>query len=191
MMIRPWLPALLLGIGGTCADGRTDLHQIDLQPPPGFSPPAPLAPGKIPLRVHRNFFQDGFSRLEQEASTGKTWRWMGQRGVIHLPAAGRPMVLRLTGWVPLELHSAPPRVRFFLNQRALDSFVPSMRNFHKEYVIDRDVIDRDLAARPGAGAARLALVIEVSAVGHAAGDPRELGLAISSVDWQPASAVAP
>jgi hypothetical protein len=176
-MMRAWLPSLLLVLGGACSD-----RPSDLQPPVGFSPPPPAAPGKIPLRVHRIFYHEGFFGLEREAATGKTWRWMGRRGVIQLPVAGAAMTLRIAGWVPLELLPPAPQVRLTLNQHALDSFVPSMRDFDKEYLIGQGLIGS--AARP-------TLIIEVSGAGRAVGDPRELGLAISSLDWQPASPVAP
>jgi hypothetical protein len=184
MMFRR-LPSLFMVLGATCAtaacNGRPADRHTDLQPPPGFTPPPPAPPGKIPLRVHRIFYGEGFFPPERDAA-GKSWRWMGRRGVIRLPPAAETMTLRLSGWVPLELLSAAPRVRLTLNQHALDSFVPSMRDLRKEYLIDQGLI---------AGAARPTLTLEVSEVGQAPGDSRALGLAISSLDWHAASPAAP
>jgi hypothetical protein len=163
---------------GACTGRRG----ADLKPPAGFAAPPPGGPKMVPLRAHRIEFREGFFPPEQDGS-GKIWRWMGRRGVIELPRApDRAMTLRLAGWVPLELFPASARVRLTLDQRELDSFVPTSRDVDRTYTILQG---------PTRGAARPVLVLEVSQTGRAPNDARDLGLAISSVDWQSASPAAP
>ena len=132
------------------------------------------------MRSEQIQFGDGFYPPERDAA-GNTWRWMGRRGVVELPRARSVMTLRLTGWVPLELFRAAPRVRLTLDGHEIDNFVPLMRDVRKEYIVGQALT---AATRP-------TLVLEVSQSGQAPGDARQLGLAISFLDWQAASPVAP
>ena len=85
------------------------------------------------------------------------------------------MMLRLTGWVPLELFAASPEVRLTLNGQPVDrSSSPAPAICVKNTASPAPML---------AGATRPVLVVEISRSGVAPGDTRELGLAISSLDW--------
>jgi hypothetical protein len=166
--------AWLLAMAGGC---RPAAEREDLKPPAGFRPPPirPLRQG--PLRPGRIEFGTGFHPLESHRN-GKTWRWMGKRGDVLLPAgpADTGHRLRLRGWVPLELLPRPPTVRISLGGRLLDSFRPEQSDFDRRHQIEPERV---------AGATALPLRIETDQTGQARGDPRELGVSIEQIEWLP------
>lgn len=163
--------AALALVGGAACTSRGG-HE-DLLPPPDFVPPAIR-----PLRVSTGHGQLGFGNgffAQEWDSEGHTWRWTGARGEIRFENDGKSHRLRLTGWVPLELLSAPPTVRLTMGDHLVDSFVATERTLRKEYSLGPG----DLGTAPVA-----VLVIETSTTARAPNDLRDLGVAIEQVGWQ-------
>src|SRR5262249_54375980 len=150
------------------------------QPPPGFSPPPVQIPRKVPLRAERVDFGKGFSSLERDH--GNVWRWMGARGEVRLgrrivaaeESSARPYRLRITGFLARDHMQRAPNVRVTLADRVLGTFSPNGNNFDQAWTVPADLVHL---------AANAPLVIETDSVVHLAGDERDLGLAISVVDW--------
>jgi len=161
-----------------CGPGE---HLNDLQPPPGFSPPPVQVPKKLPLRADRLDYGSGFYGMERDLSG--SWRWMGARGEVRvgrrMMAAGdnlaRPYRLRIVGWYDLDEMKRPPTIRVSIGDRLVGTFTPEGHRFDHAWTVAADLAPK---------AADLPVVIETDTVVHAAGDSRDLGLAIAMVDWQ-------
>jgi hypothetical protein len=171
--------ALLLGAALALAS-CTRNDEADLLPPPGYVPPAfhPLR-GPVP-RGPLVRYGAGFYGLESSPA-GMTWRWMSKSGLVHLPNDRHDKLLRLAGWVPLELMPEAPTVRIRLGGQELDRFVVSGRSFTRDYPI--------AAARLGAAPAA-EISVETSGTAHAPGDSRELGVCFTTLDWRDATGAA-
>jgi len=177
--VRVLLCAGALALGG-CE--QPSEQTADLKPPPGFSPPPVQTPQKVPLRADRVDFGTGFSSVEHDR--GNTWRWMGARGEVHLGyrmvvaegSTGRPYRLRVVGWFARDEMKRAPTIRITLGGQLVGSFSPEGDNFDQAWTVPVDL------ARTAANAP---LVIETDTVVHAPGDSRDLGLAISAIDWRP------
>lgn len=155
----------------SCAPSRND---EDLKPPPDF-----VAPPVVPLRTNpagpeRLGFREGF--YPPEVGEGRTWRWMGSRGEVRLRNDGSVRRLRIVGWIPTELMNESPTVRISIGGRAIARFVESKRDFEWRCVVVPEVLGT---------APSVTLVIETSKTVQAPGDPRELGISIERVDWEP------
>jgi len=183
MAARRWVLAGALALGG-CARSGGDM--ADLQPPPGFTPPPVRPLRKAPLRADRLGFGLGFWPAEHDES--KTWYWMGARGEVRLApreqtgdggarAAG-PHRLRIVGRVLRDRMPRAPTLRITLGGHLLASFEPADAAVDWAMTVGADV------ARAAASAP---LVIETDTTVRVPGDPRDLGLAIDALDWQPLS----
>jgi hypothetical protein len=53
-------------------------------------------------------YGDGWYELEYDPRIGRTWRWMSDRGELHLRAAGQPLILELEGVT--ETFSSPSTI---------------------------------------------------------------------------------
>ena len=165
----------MLALGAALAQGACKVDdETDLKPPAGYVPPTfhplrgPVPPGTI-VR-----YGEGFSGIESSPA-GTTWRWTSRRGTVHLPNDRTDKQLRIVGSVPLELLGQVPTIRILLEGEELDCFAATGGNFARHYAVAR--------ARLG-GAPSAELTIETSATFHAPGDPRELGVSISILDWR-------
>lgn len=172
-----WAGALALG-----GCGQPSELAADLKPPPGFSPPPVQTPKKVPLRADRLDFGNGFASLEHDR--GSSWRWMGARGEVRLGrrmlaaegSAARSYRLRIVGWFGRDKMQRAPTIRVTLGDRLVGSFSPEGDSFDQAWTVAADLA-RTTADAP--------LVIETDTVVHAPGDDRDLGLAISAIDFQP------
>jgi hypothetical protein len=63
-------------------------------------------------------FGDGWHEMEYNPATGRSWRWMSERGVIRARAAGRALRLDITGEV--EGFSRPTTVSVRIGDRAIE-----------------------------------------------------------------------
>lgn len=169
------LGAVWLGGAATlqmsCAGAGAD---TDLQPPPGYVPPAvhPLQEAS-PDRQLR--FLHGFWPLE--LAEGKTWRWMEDRGEIRLPNRHKRQRLRIVGWLPLEFLERPPTIQITLGKHLLDRFLGAERQLNREYLVDPELLGE---------AASTVLVIETSTTAVVPGDTRDLGVSIEAIEWRDA-----
>jgi hypothetical protein len=164
------LLAASLAAAGACARSRGD---ADPAPPPELVPPTAASLEKGPPRAPRLGFGEGFTPLEV-GPNARTWRWMGAHGAIRVFNDGSSRRLRLRGWVPLELLAGPPTIRIGVDGHLLATFVAADRNLDKEITVDAKILGP---------AAAVVVTIDTSATAHAAGDPRELGIAVERVDW--------
>jgi hypothetical protein len=69
-----------------------------------------------------------------------------------------------------------PAVRISMGGRTIGSFVESKREFEGSFVVVPDILGT---------APSVTLVIETSQTVRAPGDPRDLGISIERVDWEP------
>jgi hypothetical protein len=79
------------------------------------------------------------------------------------------------GWVPLDLLQKAPALRITLGKTLVDAFVLAGPTLDREYEVD-DPRDPSNAAL---------LVIETDATARPPNDPRDLGVAIERVIWEP------
>jgi hypothetical protein len=169
------LASLLLCVSGalsfSCAASGND---EDLKPPPDFVPPPVVSLRTNPAGPERLGFREGF--YPPEVGEGRTWRWMGSRGEVRLSNDGSVRRLRIVGWIPTELMKDFPAVRISMGGRTIGSFVESKREFEGSFVVVPDILGT---------APSVTLVIETSQTVRAPGDPRDLGISIERVDWEP------
>jgi hypothetical protein len=102
---------------------------------------------------------------------------MAKRGLIQLPTRHVAATLHLAGWAPLEFLKEAPTVLVTINDHEIDRFAPSGRTFSRDYRVDPAMTGESSLAR---------LVLETSATAQAPGDPRDLGLSITELDWRQA-----
>lgn len=166
---------LSLGVLGaaslSCEASRND---EDLTPPPGFVPPPVVSLRTNPAGLARRGFRDGF--YPEEFGEGRRWRWMGARGEVRLSNDGAARQLRIGGWLPTEYMSDKPTIRISLGAHTLGQFVENAREFEWKYVVGPDLLGP---------APAVTLVIETSETVKAPGDPRDLGVSIDRLDWEP------
>lgn len=108
-------------------------------------------------------FADGW--YEAEAQGADRWRWMADRASVVVRAAhGAADVVRLAGWVPAELRSAPV-LTVSLDGAVIDRFPAPRQRFTRDYAL----------ASPRSDAH---LTIETTDLAHPPGDARSLGFAL-------------
>jgi hypothetical protein len=64
-------------------------------------------------------FGNGWQEAEYNPSVGLQWRWMSERGVLHVHAAGQPLMLTLTGESPLVYFSKPSHLVVRVGDRVI------------------------------------------------------------------------
>lgn len=123
-------------------------------------------------------FDDGWAPLELERNVrGEAWRWMGRSSVLRMKNHDRTMRLAVTGWVPLHVLGSPPTMTLRWNGYRVDSFIPPPGRFTREIKV---------APEMQRGSAYSDLWIETSTTGSERNDPRELGFAVTALEWDPA-----
>jgi hypothetical protein len=106
---------------------------------------------------------------------GHSWRWMTNRGEVRMRnEASSDGKLRVAGSVPIEFMPSLPTIRITLENHLIDSFVPTRREFSKEYAVSPELLD---------SAPWVLLVVETNRVVHAPGDPRDLGVLIDELSF--------
>ncbi len=118
-------------------------------------------------------FRFGSGWYDAEEGGDVTWRWMGSRSVTMVPSIQGRGVLRIELSIPRQ-PIASPSVVLMWNGAEVDRFVAG-----SEEVV-RAIALTSRESQPNE------LVITTSAVAHASGDPRELGLRLNSMSWNPA-----
>ncbi len=106
-----------------------------------------------------------------EEGAGEVWRWMGKRSVLKLPPVPGKGDVSLTFYVPLDAEP-PPVVQFTMNGTPLDRVTANTANWTWQFVA------------PSRADAPNELVIEVDHTIQPNGDPRTLGLRLSSWSWK-------
>jgi len=147
-------------------------EDADVLPPVGLSNATTQPVVTSPLGPVR--FGQGWYPIESNAQG--SWRWMGQMGEIHVPTTTAKTRLKISGWAPLELLSAPPTMRVSVNGKEIDRFAPPLGRFKKEY---------DVAREAASDQPETLVRLETSATANAPNDPRALGFALVSVVWAP------
>src|SRR3954451_3181799 len=95
------LAVAIVVLAGACAAPE---DTSDLKPPADFAPP-PVRALRPVKAGERPDYGPGFYPLEQSVQ-GTSWHWMAKRGEVrlgNLTQSGGDRVLRLTGWVPVEM----------------------------------------------------------------------------------------
>ncbi len=105
---------------------------------------------------------------EEHAGTA-SWRWMAERGQIQLPPLGKPGVLTLDLYFPLDAMRTPPEIEVNVTGATIDRFVPQSANARRTYTVPpARVTDVELSTTE---------TIEPP------GDPRRLGIRLNGLDW--------
>lgn len=115
-------------------------------------------------------FLDGWYAAEGSAT--EEWRWMSGRGVIRLPAASGPTMLRLHFSIPAEVLSQSPDVTVTLDGVLLERFIAG------EPFVSRDyrVVARGVPST---------LVLAIGRTHQPSDDDRDLGLNLNFLSWGP------
>ena len=88
---------------------RVDLEQFDLQPK------------GVPMFA----FEGGWHEPEYDPATGRSWRWLSQRGELWVRPTGDDVTLRFAAESPLRYFDAAPRLRLSAGGRELARLSPS------------------------------------------------------------------
>jgi MFS family permease len=123
----------------------------------------------VPIRQFIEFI-DGWYPKEE------SWRWMGSRGVIHLPPRLARMRVVLRMYVPLDALGKPPTLTITFNGNVIDRIVA------KEETLERTYDVNAITTAPNE------LVIETDEVVNPAkrglnADTRDLGVRLNAVEW--------
>jgi hypothetical protein len=126
------------------------------------------------------FFDDGWNPMEttpRDGVHGEAWRWMGRTALIRLRTHTRPMILEITGRVPMHLLGATPMMTFRWRGNRVDAFLAPVGSFTKK-----------IAVTPAmqAGTTLADFTVETSSWASERDDPRELGFALEGVRWEAA-----
>lgn len=120
-------------------------------------------------------FAEGWYGEEREGP--RSFRWMGARGVVILPAArGQRAWLSLQGHVPLDVMAGTPQVAITLDGKVLERFAVSDSLLERAYLVqspsDREHILEIRFDRAG----------NARAQGKGT-DPRDLGMRLDAIAW--------
>jgi hypothetical protein len=114
----------------------------------------------------------------EERAGSRSFRWMGVRGAVILPATSDPQArLSLQGHVPLDIMTGTPEVTITLDGQVLDRFAVSDSALERAYVVEsRSGREHELEIRfDRAGNARTRR--------GAGADPRDLGMRLDAISW--------
>ena len=115
------------------------------------------------------FIAYGGGWYPEEHAGATSWRWMGNRAEIQLPPLGKPGVLTLDLYFPLDALRTPPTIEVRVDGAPIDRFVPRSSSARRTYMLPpARVTDVDLSTTE---------TIEPP------GDPRRLGIRLNSLDW--------
>jgi hypothetical protein len=112
-----------------------------------------------------------------ERSGTDEWRWMSRHSVTLLPPASGETRLRLRYDLPRELVDQHAQVTVTLNGRVLQRFRADQTEIAADYVV---------TPAPAGAKNRLELDVDRSLPPQSGGDPRELGMRVTSLSWGPA-----
>ncbi|HJT17568.1 MAG TPA: hypothetical protein VJ853_09280 [Thermoanaerobaculia bacterium] len=117
-------------------------------------------------------FGDGWYQDEWDDERTHAWKWMGETSTTLFPPLNGAGVLDLHFHLPLDALPHPTKVQIIWNGSTLDQFVSKDLENARRYV---------LPSRTSPNECRI--VIDQAA--HAPGDPRDLGLELYGVSWEP------
>jgi len=125
-------------------------------------------------------YRQGFFQVERNENG--SWRWMGPKGVIWLANTHRPMVLSISGTIPIDSVSVPPALKIELNGRMLEEWTEPSDTIEREYTISPE--------QQGSGTnSELRIVSSQSFTPHdvdpQVSDLRQLAMMITSIAWEP------
>ena len=158
--------SLLLGVltFSACSDDKED------------SPTTPAA--TTPTPEPDISYTQGFYGLEKDGQ--RSWRWMGDQGVVKLKNTGKDMTLRIIGDVPLAELKVAPTFKISLNGVILEEF--TAKAVDKEYQIPA-------AKQSGQPASELSIVVSnyfiPKQVYAKSEDERKLSLSLKQLSWEP------
>ena len=112
---------------------------------------------------------------DEEGDGVNNWRWMTRSSETLLPPLGARGRLTVRMYAPLNALPVQPEIEVRLNGAVIDRFVVPRAEFQKSWIVD---------ARGGAANE---LVLTTSAAAKNPGDPRELGLKLLAMTWQPSN----
>ena len=122
-----------------------------------------------PLKARAEFL-DGWYAAEW--SPTEEWRWMSGRGIVRLPAAGGPTILRMHFTIPAEVLAQNPEVTISLDGSTLERFTATDALIARDYRVT------------GSGAPAT-LEMTVSRTYRPPDESRDLGLRLQLLSWGP------
>lgn len=119
----------------------------------------------------------GFSALEVDGA--RSWRWMGNEGIVKLKNSNREMSLSLVADIPMNAFPHPPTIKIVFNGKPLDQFQATQKII-KEYAIPSD-------KQGGKLYSELRIVTDKTFVPKEldknSNDDRKLSLSLTRLEW--------